>query len=101
LSSGKREGRRSLPFLGGIVGNPVFEITLRLEMAKEPFGKKVEAITRADMAMELSRIITGRQKDIKKVFIINFTKLEAGSGILQAEAKSLREMMLEEKKNGI
>jgi hypothetical protein len=57
------------------MGNPQFKITMIMETTKEPFNRQVEYLTRMDMAMILSDLIK-RQKDIKKVTVIDFEKLE-------------------------
>ena len=55
------------------------QITLILETTENPFGKTCDALTRTDVSMELSRLLI-RQKDIKKIYIIDFKKLEAEDG---------------------
>lgn len=57
------------------MSNPVFEITMRMTTDPHPFGKSEEALTNMDMATVLGRIIR-LDKDIKKVIIISFKKIE-------------------------
>ena len=62
------------------MSNPEFEITMRMTTGPHTFGKTEAALTNMDMAVVLSRIIR-MDKDIKKVVILSFKKLEAKDGI--------------------
>lgn len=57
------------------MSNPQFKVTMTIETIPAPFGKRVDAVTSMDFAMNLSMLFL-QNKDITGVHIDKFETLE-------------------------